>query len=110
MDTLGKSRTLASEQTQRSLCYYFNRPLAALTRLAMPNVQIIKEKDAVLIPIKDWEKLQREVVRLRKKVNKAKFMDDLRSAIISCETVIRSGKTPKGKDAREFIKELENEI
>lgn len=76
----------------------------------MPNVQIIKEKDVVVIPIKDWEKLQREVVRLRKKVKKTKFMDDLRSAIISIETDIRSGKTPKGKDARDFIKELENEI
>ena len=76
----------------------------------MPNVEIIKEKNAVLVPIKDWEKMQREVVRLRKKVNKAKFMEELRSAIISTETDIRSGKKPKGKDAREFIKELENEI
>ncbi len=48
----------------------------------MPNVEIIKEKNAVLVPIKDWERTQRELARLRKKVNKAKYMDDLRNALV----------------------------
>ena len=75
----------------------------------MRNIQHIKDKDAVLIPIKDWEKMQKELIRLRKKVNKAKILSDLKTAIVSIETAIRNGEEPKGMDAREFINELLNE-
>ena len=75
----------------------------------MANVEIIKEKGQVVIPIKDWAKLQRELNRLRRKVSKNEFLNDLRSAIIDIETDIRNGKKPRGQDAREFLKELENE-
>lgn len=79
------------------------------TNKAMRNVEHIKEKDAVLVPIKDWERMQKELVRLRKKVNKSKVLNELKAAIISIETDIRNGVEPRGQDAREFIKELLNE-
>lgn len=75
----------------------------------MPNIQHIKDKDAVLVPAKDWEKMQKELVRLRKKVNKAKMLSDLKNSIVSIETAIRNGEEPTGMDAREFINELLNE-
>ncbi len=75
----------------------------------MQNIQHIKEKNAVLVPIKDWEKMQKELVRLRKKVGKAEILSDLKAAIVSIETDIKNGVEPKGKDARKFIAELLNE-
>ena len=75
----------------------------------MQKVDLNKEKDAVLVPIKDWERMQKELVRLRKKVNKAKMLSDLRAAIVSLETDIRNDVEPQGQDAREFIDELLNE-
>ena len=75
----------------------------------MENVQLIEGKNAVLVPIKKWERVQSELVRLRKKVNKAKVLSDLRAAIISVETEIKNGAEPKGMDARQFIDELLNE-
>ena len=75
----------------------------------MENIQLIEGKNAVLVPIKQWEKVQNELVRLRKKVNEAKILVEIKEAIISIETDIRNGVTPKGIDAREFINELRNE-
>lgn len=75
----------------------------------MANTQIIKEKDQVIVSLRDWEKMQKELVRLRKKVDKNELLRELRSAIIEIETDIRSGRKPRGRDAREFVKELENE-
>jgi len=75
----------------------------------MPNVQIIEEKNAVLVPIKDWDRLQRQVDRLKKKVRTTEMLNDLRATLIEIETEIRSGRTPKGRDADEFLAELRNE-
>ena len=75
----------------------------------MENVQLIEGQNAVLVPIKKWERVQSELVRLRRKVNKAKILSDLRAAIISVETEIKNGTEPKGMDARQFIDELLNE-
>jgi hypothetical protein len=77
----------------------------------MPNIQHIKEKDAVLVPLKDWEKMQKELARLRKKVNKEKILRELRNTIIEIEEDI---KRPEGerricKTADEFLLELKNE-
>lgn len=75
----------------------------------MPNIQHIKEKDAVLVPLKDWEKMQKELARLRKKVNKEKLLRELRNTIIEIETDIKNGVEPRGRDAREFVAELMDE-
>ncbi|MFN0277414.1 MAG: hypothetical protein ACKVRN_02315 [Pyrinomonadaceae bacterium] len=76
----------------------------------MPNVQILKEKDAVLVPIKDWEKMQREVVRLRKKVKKAEILQDIREAVLSLEADLKRPPNQRRitKTADEFIAELKN--
>ncbi len=76
----------------------------------MQNIQHIKDKNAVLVPVKDWEKMQKELVRLRKKVAKEKLLRELRASIITIENDIKNGVEPKGRDARDFIAELMNEV
>lgn len=76
----------------------------------MQNIQHNKDREAVLIPIKDWEKMQKELIRLRKKVAKEKLLRELRTSIIAIETDIKNGVTPNGRDARDFIAELMNEV
>lgn len=76
----------------------------------MQNVQQIRDEDAVLVPVKDWERMQKELVRLRKKVAKEKLLRELRTSITSIETDIKNGVKPKGIDARDFIAQLMNEV
>jgi len=75
------------------------------------NIQHIKEKDAVLIPIKDWEKMQNELIRLRKKVNKAKILNEIRTAVIEVEKDLK--RPPELRritmTAEELLAELNNE-
>lgn len=77
----------------------------------MQNIEHIKDKDAVLIPVKDWEKMQKELVRLRKKVNKAKILNEIRTAIIEIEEDLRRPKELRRitTSAEEFLAELKNE-
>lgn len=77
----------------------------------MENIQLIEGKNAVLIPIKKWERVQNELVRLRKKVNKAEVLNDIRTGIIEIEKDLR--REPHLRKIRmtadEFLVELENE-
>ncbi len=76
----------------------------------MQNVRHIKDQgiDAVVIPAKEWEKIQRELVRLRKRANKERTLSELRETLIRIKTDIKDGRTPQGQDADEFIAELMN--
>lgn len=75
----------------------------------MQNIEHVKERKAVVIPLEDYERMQRELTRLRKKVKKEKLLREIRQSIIEIETDIRNGVKPRGRDAREFIAELINE-
>ncbi len=75
----------------------------------MNNIQHIKDKNAVLVPIKDWEKLQKELARLRKRIKKATILTEIRAAVVALEKDIKNGAEAKGKDAREFVSELLDE-
>lgn len=77
----------------------------------MNNIQHIKDKNAVLVPIKDWEKMQKELIRLRKKVNKAKMLSELRHSLIDLKNdLARDYYDPADEmSAEEFLAELRNE-
>ena len=77
----------------------------------MSNIQIIKEKNAVLVPIKDWEETQKELARLRKKVNKAEVMNDLRAALVDLKIDLASDDYDPDNEmtADEMLEILENE-
>ncbi len=77
----------------------------------MQNIQHIKDKDAVLVSIKDWEKMQKELFRLRKKVNKARVLAEIKAAIIEIEEDLRRPIELRRirMTAEEFLADLKNE-
>lgn len=76
----------------------------------MQNIEHIKDKNAVLVPVKDWEKMQKELVRLRKKVNKAKTLSELRRSLIDLKNdLARDDYDPADEmSAEAFLAELRN--
>lgn len=76
----------------------------------MNNIQIITEKNAVLVPIKDWEKMQRELIRLRKRAAKDDLLKDLSQAIAGIEADLKlpPSRRKKRKSADEFLQEMQN--
>jgi hypothetical protein len=75
---------------------------------AMQNVRQIKETKEVVVPLEQWEKLQKELTRLRKKVNKAKVLSAIKTAIIDVESDLKRspGSRKIRKTADEFLAEL----
>ena len=47
----------------------------------MENIQYLKEQDAVIVPIEHWEKLQRELSRLKKRVSKADVLTGFKKSL-----------------------------
>jgi len=77
---------------------------------AMENVQLIKEKKAVLVPIKDWEKLQKELVRLRKQTAKDELLRDLNQALagIKADSRLPPDRRRKRMTADEFLQKMQD--
>ncbi len=76
----------------------------------MNNIQHIKEKNAVLVPVKDWEKMQKELIRLRKKVKKAKILQDIKEGVLAIEEDLKRPPHLRRlrKTADEFLAEIGN--
>ena len=74
----------------------------------MQNIRQIKDTNEVIVPREQWEKLQKELTRLRKKVNKAKVLADIKTAIIEVEEDLKRspGSRKITKTADEFLTEL----
>ena len=47
----------------------------------MQNIQYLKDQDAVIVPIEQWEKLQNELARLKNRVNKADVLTDFKKSL-----------------------------
>lgn len=73
------------------------------------SIHLIKEKNAVQVPLTEWEKTQKELIRLRKQVKETKTLAEIKNAVVSFERDLRKGKKSNGKDARSFVSELMNE-
>ena len=76
----------------------------------MQNVQLVEGKDAVLVPIKKWEKMQRELIRLKKWAEKEEFLSDLSQAVANIEADLKlpPAKRKKRKSADQFLREMQN--
>lgn len=61
-------------------------------------------KNAVQLPIKDWEKIQQELLELKKLRNKKVFLTELAEAVEEMKK-IKEGKL-EARDAETFINEL----
>ncbi len=76
----------------------------------MQNIQHLKEKNAVLVPIKDWERMQKELIRLRKRAAKNELLNDLKQAIADIEADLKlpPDRRKKRMSADEFLREMQN--
>lgn len=61
-------------------------------------------KNAVQLPINDWEKIQQELLELKKLRNKKVFLTELAEAVEEMKK-IKEGKL-EARDAETFINEL----
>lgn len=76
----------------------------------MQNVEVIKEKNAVLVPLKKWESMQKEFERLKKKAAKFELLNELGKAIAELEADLQLPKTlrKRRKTADEFLSEMQD--
>jgi hypothetical protein len=77
----------------------------------MQNIQYIKEQNVVLVPIEQWEKLQKELARLKKRVKKAEILTDLKDALFELKSDLRDGEYDGNTElsAHAFLAQLEDE-
>ena len=72
------------------------------------NLQYITDgkghKQAVLLPLKDWEKIQKDLEELERLRNKKQFMAELSESVEEIKQ-IKAGKT-KARNAEDFLNEL----
>jgi len=55
----------------------------------MQNIQYLKDQDAVLVPLEQWEKLQNELIKLKKRVKKAEILSDLKTSLTKLKSDLR---------------------
>ena len=72
------------------------------------NLQYITDgkghKNAVQLPLKEWEKIQKDLEELERLRNKKIFLSELAEAVAEMK-LIKEGKL-KARDAQELINEL----
>lgn len=56
----------------------------------MPNIEYLKDQNAVLVPVEQWEKLQSELVRLKKRVNKADILNDFKKSLTELKSDLQN--------------------
>ena len=76
----------------------------------MQDIQYIKEKDAVLVPIERWEKLQNELARLKKRVKKAEILNSFKSSLTNLKKDLQDENYDSQTEisADDFLAELNN--
>lgn len=77
----------------------------------MQNIQYSKEQDAVIVPIEHWEKLQKELLRLRKRLNKADILRDFKYSLKNLKKDLQNKKRDANCEilADDFLSELKDE-
>ena len=72
------------------------------------NLQYITDikghKNAVQLPLKDWEQIQKDLVELERLRNKKLFLTELAEAVEEMKQ-IKEGKT-QARNAQDFLNEL----
>ncbi len=77
----------------------------------MQNIEYLKDQNAVLVPLEQWEKLQSELVKLKKRVKKSEVLTDLKKSLAELETDLRGENYDAGKElsADDLIAKLKDE-
>ncbi len=76
----------------------------------MQDIQYIKEKDAVLVPIERWERLQNELARLKKRVKKSEILSSFKSSLTNLKKDLQDESYDPQTEisAADFLAELNN--
>ena len=77
----------------------------------MQNIEYLKDRDAVLVPLEQWEKLQSELAKLKKRVKKAEILTDLKNSLVELKTDLRDENYDANREvsADEFLAQLKDE-
>ncbi len=77
----------------------------------MQNIQYLKDKNAVLVPLEQWEKLQNELTKLKKRIKKAEVLTELKNSLSELKTNLRDENYDANREvsADEFLAQLKNE-
>lgn len=77
----------------------------------MQDIQYLKDQNALLVPLEKWEKLQNELVKLKKRIKKADVLTDFKNSLIELKTDLQDENYDANAEvsADEFMTELENE-
>lgn len=77
----------------------------------MQNIQYLKDQNAVLVPVEQWEKLQNELVRLKKRVKKAEVLNDFKNSLSEVKSDLRDKNFDANRElsADDFIAKLKDE-
>lgn len=77
----------------------------------MQNIQYLKDQNAVLVPIEQWEKLQNELARLKKRVRKAQILTEFKDSLAELKTELRREDYDQNAEfsADDFLTQLKNE-
>ena len=77
----------------------------------MQNIQYLKDQNAVLVPLRDWGKLQNELARLKKRLNKADVLTDFKISLINLEKDLRDENYKANCEisADDFLAQLKDE-
>ena len=77
----------------------------------MQNIQYLKDQNAVLVPLEQWEKLQNELAKLKKRVKKADILTEFKDSLFALESDLRNENYDVKKElsADDFIAKLKDE-
>ncbi|MCW5959964.1 MAG: hypothetical protein KIS76_07360 [Pyrinomonadaceae bacterium] len=76
----------------------------------MQNIEYLKDQNAVLVPVEQWEKLQNELATLKKRVKKADVLIDFKSSLTNLKKDLQNENYDSQTEisADDFLAELKN--
>ena len=77
----------------------------------MQNIEYLKDQNAVLVPVQQWEKLQNELARLKKRVNKVDVLNDFKKSLSELKSDLQSENYDANGEtsADDFLARLKDE-
>lgn len=77
----------------------------------MQNIEYLKDQNAVLVPVEQWEKLQNELVKLKKRVKKADILNNFKTSLSNLKNDLsdENYNLTRELSADDFIAKLKDE-
>ena len=77
----------------------------------MQNIQYLKDQNAVLVPVEQWEKLQNELIKLKKRVKKADILNKFKTSLSNLKNDLsdENYNSKSELSADDFIAKLKDE-